>query len=191
MTFESLKKQFLYSKGKITEADEILKKTITNTKSDMASMKLLSSRLTEVCQPRESADKLSVKNLFDSVFLTYTVRISFMFLVSCMCNFYMVLSVDQLKGNTLQNNAIMAGFDALGYLLLGASLNTFGRIRHLTTTYILSGLLVAISSIVKFYGDPNRNSIIVLCNALGMHDRCWWHESEKVNRVLILFSVYW
>lgn len=191
MTFESLKKQFLYSKGKITEADEILKKTITNTKSDMASMKLLSSHLTEVCQPRESADKLSVKNLFDSVFLTYTVRISFMFLVSCMCNFYMVLSVDQLKGNTLQNNAIMAGFDALGYLLLGASLNTFGRIRHLTTTYILSGLLVAISSIVKFYGDPNRNSIIVLCNALGMHDRCWWHESEKVNRVLILFSVYW
>ena len=191
MSFESLKKQFLYSKGKITEADEILKKTITNTKSDMASMKLLSSHLTEVCQPRESADKLSVRNLFDSVFLTYTIRISFMFLVSCMCNFYMVLSVDQLKGNTLQNNAIMAGFDALGYLLLGVSLNTFGRIRHLTTTYILSGLLVAISSIVKFYGDPNRNSIIVLCNALGMHDRCWWHESGKVNRVLILFSVYW
>ena len=176
----------------MTQADEVLKKTIIKTKSDIACMKMLSSHLTNVCQPRESADKLSIKNLFDEVFLSYTLRISFMFLVSCLCNFYMVLSVDKLGGNTLQNNAMMAGFDALGYLLLGVSLNTFGRVPHLTTTYILSGLLVAISSIVKFYGDPTRTSIIVLCNALGMHASCWWHENKKkTSTETQTFSVFW
>ena len=83
----------------------------------------------------------------------------------------MVLSVDQLTGNTLQNNAIMAGFDALGYSLIGFSLNKFGRVPHLTVTFVASGLLVAISSIIKFYSDENDNKIVLLCNALGsLHD---------------------
>ena len=143
---------------------------MTKTKSDIANMEIISAHLVNVCQPKQSGDKLSMRNLFDSVFASYTLRISFMFLVSCMCNFYMVLSVDQLTGNTLQNNAIMAGFDALGYSLIGFSLNKFGRVPHLTVTFIASGLLVAISSIIKFYSDTNDNRIVILCNALGMHE---------------------
>ena len=81
----------------------------------------------------------------------------------------MVLSVDELTGNTLQNNAIMAGFDAAGYLLLGFSLNTFGRIRHLTVTFVCSGLLVVISSIIQYYSDTSDATVVTICNALGMH----------------------
>lgn len=132
-------------------------------------MALLSDHLINVCQPKQSVDKLTMRNLFDSVFASYTLRISIMFLVSCMCNFYMVLSVDELTGNTLQNNAIMAGFDATGYLLLGFSLNKFGRVRHLTVTFICSGLLVVISSIIQYYSDTSDATIVTICNALGMH----------------------
>ena len=43
----------------------------------------------------------------------------------------MVLTPDALGGNFLINNAVIALFDALGYLLMGYMLNRLGRVRHL------------------------------------------------------------
>ena len=43
----------------------------------------------------------------------------------------MVLTPDALGGNVLTNNAVIALFDALGYLLMGYMLNRLGRVRHL------------------------------------------------------------
>ena len=43
----------------------------------------------------------------------------------------MILTPDALGGNVLTNNAVVALFDALGYLLMGYLLNRLGRVRHL------------------------------------------------------------
>ena len=43
----------------------------------------------------------------------------------------MVLTPDALGGNVLTNIAVIALFDALGYLLMGYMLNRLGRVRHL------------------------------------------------------------
>ena len=43
----------------------------------------------------------------------------------------MVLTPNALGGNFLINNAVIALFDALGYLLMGYMLNRLGRVRHL------------------------------------------------------------
>ena len=47
----------------------------------------------------------------------------------------MVLTPDELGGNILTNNAVIALFDALGYLLMGYMLNRLGRVRHLRLVF--------------------------------------------------------
>ena len=79
---------------------------------------------------------------YEKPFRTTTFKMSFAFFCVCLGNYGLLLNPASLSGNLLWNNALMSGFDSIGYLLSGLLLNKFGRVKTLGVSQIVKVYLI-------------------------------------------------
>ena len=88
---------------------------------------------------------------YEKPFRATTLKVSFAFFCVCLGNYGLLLNPASLSGNLLWNNALMSGFDSIGYLLSGLLLNKFGRVKTLGISQIVKVYSIIILTIIIIY----------------------------------------
>ena len=85
---------------------------------------------------------------YEKHFRATTLKVSFAFFCVCLGNYGLLLNPASLSGNLLWNNALMSGFDSIGYLLSGLLLNKYGRVKTLGMSQIVRVYLIIIFNVI-------------------------------------------